>query len=55
MSTPEYNELFLNCQSTGMYHVFTFDIKDSKKMEPSDRLKAQYKLLELDMMMYKTI
>ena len=32
MSTSEYNDLFLKCQSTGMYHVFCFDIVGCKKM-----------------------
>lgn len=55
MSTHEYNDLFLKCQNTGKYHVFTFDIEGSKKMENSERLKAQYKIIELAMMMYKII
>lgn len=32
MSTSEYNDLFLKCQSTGMYHVFCFDLVGSKKL-----------------------
>ena len=32
MSTSEYNDLFLKCQSIGMYHMFCFDIVGCKKM-----------------------
>lgn len=31
MSYEEYNDMFLKCQDTGKYHVFTFDIVGSKK------------------------
>ena len=58
MSTHEYNDLFLKCQKTGKYHVFTFDIEGSKKMTyngANERLEAQYKIFELAMMMYKII
>ena len=55
MSTHEYNDLFLKCQNTGIYHVFTFDIAGSKKMERKTRYDAQYKIMELAMMMYKII
>ena len=53
MSTHEYNDLFIKCQETGKYHVFTFDIKNSKKI--SDITNAQYKLIELNIMMYRMI
>ena len=33
MSSREYNDMFLKCQKTAPYHVFTFDIVDSKKMD----------------------
>ena len=55
MSTSEYNDLFLKCQDTGKYHVFTFDIIGSKKMDSNKRKQAQYKIIELAMMMYRTI
>lgn len=55
MSTHEYNDLFIKCQTTGKYHVFTFDIKGSKKMEITERAQTQYKLIELNLMMYKMI
>lgn len=53
MSTYEYNNLFFKCQSTGLYHVFTFDLKDSKQIE--NRNDAQIKLIKLIMMMYQKI
>lgn len=53
MSTYEYNDLFYKCQSIGIYHVFIFDIKDSKKMENRD--VAQVKLIQLLLMMYSKI
>lgn len=55
MSTHEYNDLFLKCQNSGRYHVFTFDIVGSKKMEHKIRYDAQYKIMELAMMIYKII
>ena len=55
MSTHEYNDLFLKCQDTGLYHVFTFDIEGSKKMSSLTRQIAQYKLIKLNILMYKEI
>jgi len=55
MSAHEYNDLFLKCQETGKYHIFTFDIEGSKKMERKTRYDVQYKIIELAMMMYKII
>lgn len=55
MSTSEYNDLFLKCQDTGKYHIFIFDIIGSKKMDRNKRKQAQYKIIELVMMMYRTI
>lgn len=55
MSSYEYNDLFFRCQSTGIYHVFTFDIKNSKKMERNVRFDAQKKLIELGLTMYRYI
>jgi len=55
MSTFEYNDLFLKCQPTGKYHVFTFDIVDSKKMSFKTRYDAQFKIAELILMVYKII
>ena len=47
MSSREYNDMFLKCQKTAPYHVFTFDIVDSKKMDKETRNKAQYKMRAL--------
>lgn len=53
MSTYEYNDLFSKCQSTGLYHVYTFDLKDSKEIE--NRNAVQLKLIKLIIMIYKKI
>ena len=46
MSAYEYNDLFLKCQRTGLYHMFTFDIKNSKKIENTDwRMSSQTRLI----------
>ena len=46
MSAYEYNDLFLKCQRTGLYHMFTFDIKNSKKIENTDwRMISQTRLI----------
>ena len=55
MSTYEYNDLFLKCQPTGLYHVFTFDIKDSKLMDYKTRNNARIKMLKFMTLMYNTI
>lgn len=55
MSTHEYNDLFLKCQSYAPYHVYTFDIKDSKKMEAITREIARQKLLKFITLMYNKI
>lgn len=55
MSSFEYNDLFLKCQKTALYHVFTFDIVDSKKMDSETRTKAQYKLINLAILNYKIL
>ena len=55
MSMYEYNDLFLKCQNTGLYHVFIFDIKDSKKMDKSTRIEATNKIIKLMTKIYKTL
>ncbi len=55
MSTYEYNHLYLQCQDTGIYHMFVFDIVDSKKMSFEYRNEAQIKMIKLMNRMYKTI
>lgn len=47
MSTFEYNDLFLLAQDSGKYHVFTFDIVGSKKMDTQTRRDAQIKSIKL--------
>ncbi|MBQ3020881.1 MAG: hypothetical protein IJD92_01495 [Bacilli bacterium] len=55
MSSFEYNDLFIKCQKYAPYHMFTFDIKDSKKMDKKTRLEAQYKLINLAKLNYKVL
>lgn len=52
MSTYEYNDLFLKCQDTAPYHVFTFDIKNSRKIMDGE---VKIKSLKLISMIYKAI
>ena len=52
MSYNEYNDMFLKCQDTGKYHVFTFDIVGSKKMDYKTRYETQLLLFELAGLMY---
>lgn len=56
MSTSEYNDLFLKCQSTtAPYHVYTFDIKDSKQMDSITREIARQKLLKFITLFYNKL
>ena len=55
MSSIEYNDLFLLSQETGKYHMFTFDIVGSKKMDKETRTKAQYKMIKLMKSMYQLL
>ena len=55
MLSCEYNDMLLQCQKTAPYHVFTFDIVESKKMDNETRLKAQYKFRDLVLLNYKMI
>lgn len=55
MSTFEYNDLYLKCQSTGMYHMFIFDIVNSKNMTYYYRKEAQRKMIKLMTKIYKAI
>lgn len=48
MSTFEYNDLFLKCQGTGLYHMFVFDIVGSKALERKQanwRMISQFRLI----------
>lgn len=49
MSSSEYTDMFLKVQETNNapYHMFSFDIKDCKKMGPTKRWLAQYDLFLL--------
>ena len=53
MSTSEYNDLFLKSQTTGKYHVFTFDIKNSRTLE--NREIIQENLIKMILNIYKII
>ena len=55
MSTFEYNDLFIACQETAPYHMFTFDIEGSKQMDNKTRLKAQYQIIDLAITMYRKL
>ena len=55
MATFEYNELYLACQNTGIYHIFVFDIVNSKEMSYDYRKEAQNKMIKLMLSIYKTI
>ena len=55
MSTYEYNDLFIKCQDTGKYHVFTFDIEGSKKMDNKTRCDSQVKLIKLMKSIYSVL
>lgn len=55
MSTFEYNDLFVLSQDSGRYHVYTFDIVNSKKMDAEARKIAQEKLIKLMMSIYQLI
>lgn len=55
MSSFEYNDMLLKCQKTAPYHVFTFDIVESKKMDRETRNKAQKNLAKLATLNYKML
>ena len=55
MSTFEYNDLYLKCQDTGIYHMYVFDIVGSKKMPPQQRKEAQTKMINLMNEIYETL
>ena len=55
MSTFEYNDLFIACQETAPYHMFVFDIENSKQMDNASRQKAQYQILDLAITMYRKL
>ena len=54
MSTFEYDDLYIKCQNTGIYHMFIVDIVESKKMTSFYRKEAKYKMIKLMNNIYKT-
>lgn len=44
MSYYEYDYLYEKCQNTGLYHIFCFDIKNSKSLT-GNKIKTLYTLL----------
>lgn len=55
MSTYEYYDLFLKSQTSGKYHMFVFDIIDSKQMDKKTRQIATEKMIELMLKIYNSI
>ncbi len=55
MSTSEYNNLIANAQLYGVYHMFVFDIVESKKMLSAERQVAQEKMIQLMLSIYNSI
>ena len=55
MSAYEYNDLFLKCQETGKYHVFTFDIEGCKNIDSKTRYDNQDKMVKLMKCIYTAI
>lgn len=55
MSSFEYIDMFIERQSKGNYHMFVFDIVDSKKMQPKNRKTAQEQMIELMKRIYSEI
>jgi len=57
MSSIEYADMFLKVQESNNapYHMFSFDIKESKKMIPTKRMLAQYDLFTLADLIYEEL
>lgn len=55
MSTLEYIDMFTERQNKGNYHMFSFDIICSQKMEPETRKQAQIKMIKLMNKIYNEI
>lgn len=55
MSTYEYTDMFIESQDKGNYHMFVFDIVDSKKMTPETRRIVQVQMEELMIKIYNEI
>lgn len=55
MSTYEYYDMFIERQDKGNYHMFVFDIKDSKKMDKEKRKNASIQMQQLMHKIYNEI
>lgn len=55
MSSFEYYDLFLKCQSSGKYQIITFDMVNSKLINPQKRNVLQAKMLILIETLYDQI
>lgn len=55
MSSYEYNDLFLKAQVNGIYHMFVFDVVNSKQMSSDERLLAQKQMENLMLSIYSYI
>ncbi|MDD2434888.1 MAG: hypothetical protein PHO63_01395 [Bacilli bacterium] len=49
MSYNEYNDMFLKCQDSGPYKMYTYDVIDSKKIKDSNITTNLYNLIFLVM------
>lgn len=55
MSSFEYVDLFLKTQTSGRFHMFTFDMVNSKKMDSCARWLAQQQMINLMLKIYNHI
>ena len=55
MSTSEYYDMFIERQNKGNYHMFVFDIIDSKKMNSKERNNAEVQMEKLMNKIYNEI
>lgn len=47
MSYNEYNDMINRSQNNGLYHMFTFDIKNSRSMNKNELITAEKKLYKI--------
>ena len=55
MSSFEYYDLFLKCQSSGQYQIITFDIVNSKLIDVCKRKQIQISMFEMANILYEHI
>ena len=55
MSYDEYNDLAIKAQNTGIYHIFVFDMMNSKEMDGNTRKENQIKTINLMNQIYNHI